>query len=148
MSNSTKPPKYRWTDAKTRMAMVADRISGMPITAIAEKYGVNPSTVSRTCKRFREDAPESEWAKTAGDYRQDFKVKAVRAVEAGLDDDRDSYKRGNLGVKVMTGLGEFSTSHHDQVDIQVIRRLEILPEDFRRRFVMSGIIEDIEESSD
>jgi hypothetical protein len=113
-----KPKTYKWTDVHTQKAVLADRVAGLTVAEIGEKYGIHQNTVSRICNKFIKEHPESELAKGIVDgWRDRMAVKAVQAVEGALDDDTDSYKAGNLGATVLRGLGHLEPDQKSQIAI-------------------------------
>jgi len=121
-----KPLKpYTWTDPKTCQAIFADRSAGLTLQQLADKYNVHPNTVSRIVRKFAKENPQTELAQglLAG-CRDRLEVKAVRAVEDGLDCTENPYRRGNLGVSVLKGLGVFND---DSVHVQYESAHQCLP---------------------
>jgi len=100
-------------------AVIADRMAGLRTTEIGARYGLHRVTVSRICSRFRREEPRSELASPAADYKLRLKTKAISAVEAGLDDASDNYKRGNLGVVTLKGIGEFQGEQPSTQGVQI-----------------------------
>src|SRR5215831_1366682 len=91
---------YKWTDFKTQQAIFADRSAGLTVRQVGEKYGVHPNTVVSICKKFAREDPRTELAQgLLSGSRDRLEVKAVSAVENGLDCRQDPYKAGNLGVE-------------------------------------------------
>jgi hypothetical protein len=130
-----KTTKHSWTSPRTQRAIIADRASGLSCREIGKKYDVDSSTVSRICRRFREESPESELAKDpVADYRSRLKTKSIRAIDAGLDDQSDNYKRGHLGVSVMKGIGEFEIDRGVHVTIE--ERARHLPPEWQARYMV------------
>lgn len=95
------PRPIRLTE-RERREIIAERFAGVAVKDIAQRFKVNPITVWRICKGMQESA-----AKASDDWRSEMRSKAVKAVNAGLTAKEDPYKRGNLGVNTLKGLGEF-----------------------------------------
>ena len=72
-----------------------------------------------------------------------MKVKAVAAVNAGLDHPEDPYKRATIGNQALIGLGEFRT---EQPNVSVL--VATLPADWRARYIAtSQVIEETERAA-
>jgi len=131
-----KKPKYRWTDPKTQQAIFADRSAGLTVRQVAEKYGVHPNTVVSICKKFAKEDPRTELAQgLLSGCRDRLEVKAVKAVESGLDCTDSPYKAGNLGVSVLKGLGVFND---ESVNVHVNQMFNSVPPEFRSRYIVSS----------
>src|SRR2546428_7533175 len=102
---SEKRVTRRLTQQEKR-AIIADRLAGLSNREIAGKFGrgLHPQTVSKLFSQFRRETPDAEVSKgVAPNYRTRLKEKGIVAIEAGLDDPKDSYKRAGVGVKVLHG---------------------------------------------
>src|SRR5262249_22669217 len=108
--------KHSWTNPKTQMAIIADRSAGMSCTAIAEKYGVDKATVSRVCKKFRQEVPQAEMSIDLENWKQQLREKAIAAIDRALDAVFDPYKQGSIAVQVLKGLGDFAPENAVQVN--------------------------------
>ena len=127
-----KTPKYRWTDPKTRQSIFADRSAGLTVRQVAEKYGVHFNTVVSICKKFAEEDPRTELAQgLLSGCRDRLEVKAVRALEDGLDCTDNPYKRGNLGVSTLRGLGVFND---ESLHVHVNQLINACPPEWRERY--------------
>ncbi len=104
---------------KTKQAICADAVAGLRVKEIAERHHVHRVTVSKVLARFRREVPNNILADPEGDFKTRLKTKAIVAVESGLDDLTDSYKRGNLGVSVLKGVGVFQDEQPRGVYIQL-----------------------------
>jgi hypothetical protein len=96
-------------------------------SSLLARYRLYRTSVNRICSLFRRQAPQSEFASPTAEYKQRLKTKAIVAVEAGLDDTSDNYRRGNLGAVTLKGLGEFDnqvTVNGGQVTIHLPAGLE------------------------
>ncbi len=67
--------------------------------------------------------------------RDRLEVKALKAVENGLDCTDNAYKAGNLGVSVLKGLGVFND---DSVHVHVNQLINSTPEEWRSRYFVSA----------
>src|SRR5262249_30396873 len=126
--------KHSWTNPKTQMAIIADRSAGMSCTAIAEKYGVDKATVSRVCKKFRQEVPQAEMSIDLENWKQRLREKAIAGIDDALDADFDPYKRGSIAVQVLKGLGDFSAENAVQVNHFDINNI---PPDLLDRYIQS-----------
>lgn len=111
------------TKAKVIQAVIDAKLAGMPVKDICRKYGISQGTLYNWWNAFQRgeqvcntkvtnklgNAPSL--ASTASDYKQSLKAKSIQAITAGLDDDSDNYKRANIGVQIMKGIGEFTENH-------------------------------------
>jgi len=105
------PEPYRLTE-KEKTAIIAERLSGVPVAAIAAKYGCERTTVWRICNQ----AQQTQKAVTR-DWRENQVKLAVSAVNAGLKCPDDPYKRGNLGATVLKGLGVYAQDNSVNVNV-------------------------------
>src|SRR5262245_12950393 len=125
---------YKWTDDRTKVSIIADRAAGLTVREIA-KYDMHANTVSRVCRQFAKDDPRTEYAQgILSGYRERLKSGAVKAVESGLDHPDDPYKRGNLGVQVLKGLGEFE---QEKTSVHIANLMASVPEQWRSRYVVN-----------
>ena len=129
-----KKRKHSWTNPKTQMAIIADRSAGMSCTVIAEKYGVDKATVSRVCKKFRQEVPQAEMSIDLENWKQQLRAKAIAAIDAALDSAFDPYKRASVGIATLKGLGEFSQENAIQVNHFDINNI---PAELRDRYIQS-----------
>lgn len=88
----------------TRHAIVARFTVNGSILQTANEFGVHRNTVQRLVNSVR-NVPNSPL--NAVEWKAETKARAISAVNAGLDCKDDPYKRGELGNKVLVGLGEF-----------------------------------------
>ena len=108
-----------------KRAIVAERAAGMLVKEVARRYQVDPATVWRVCKQTQLAVKSPVF----GDWRSDMRVKAIDGVNAGLDCPDDPYKRANIGVNVLKGLGDFA---QDQGQVNVTQLVSNLPESVTR----------------
>lgn len=106
-----RPRQVKLTNTQ-REAIVAACAVGTPKVHIAKQFGVRPETISRMLRKVKMLQVDSN--PLAKGYKPDMKTRAVKAINRGLDCKRDPYKAANIGVKVLEGIGEFSS--HAQVD--------------------------------
>jgi AcrR family transcriptional regulator len=116
------PVPFRTSEAE-RQAIIAERLAGVSVNDIAKRYGINPATVWRICKKTQETA-----AKLADDWRSKMRHKAIRGVNAGLDATDDPYKRAGIGVQVLKGLGDF----RGDTDLNVVTLVSSSPAGLER----------------
>ncbi len=97
-----------------REAIIAACAHGAIKSQIAKDFGIRPETISRILK----DVKELQYASNplSTDYKPMLRDRAVRAITRGLDSTRDVYAAANIGVKVMTGIGEFVSGGNVQVN--------------------------------
>src|SRR5215831_7754486 len=139
-----KTSKYRWTDFKTQQSIFADRSAGLTVRQVAEKYGVHPNTVVSICKKFAKEDPRTELAQgLLSGCRESLAVKAVAALESGLDCTDNPYKRGNLGATTLKGLGVFND---DGVHVHMNQLINSVPAEWRDQYIVSS--EDLTEEDE
>ena len=108
-TSQTQPPPLartaRFLTELEKRAICAERAGGVGLKDIADRYGVNPSTVWRVCTETQQatDTPA-----LGASWRADLRARAVPAITAGLDCPDDPYKRAGIGVQVLKGLGDFA----------------------------------------
>lgn len=146
---------------RTELVIEAGRMrydERLRIKEIAKRLNVAYGTASRYVREFRgleqrtgtalastagrdkiERKAEAKVAKTLVNYQENLRQKAVVAVEAGLDDPADSYKRGGLGVQVLKGLGDFAP---DQGAVGVQFLIETCPPEWRDDFIRTPAVID------
>lgn len=143
----------RHLTSQEKKAICMDRMAGVQRKVLAEKYGVDPRTISRIWRDFREGAAEGQSVAVekvnSSELKSVLKKRASSAVEEGLKtkeeivgeggkvEEYDRYKAAGLGVKVLEGIGEFQKS----VQHSHFHRLESLPEDWKERYGYVSTIE-------
>jgi len=100
-------PRGRPLSPAILQTIVAEHVIGRTNVDIANRLKINKSAVCRVLRVYREAEPKSVVADPVGDFREDLRREAIKAVRAGLVDDKDSYKRATIGVQTLRGLGEF-----------------------------------------
>lgn len=132
-------------------AVIDDKLSGMAIPKIAAKHGISTRTVYSYLKAFQnpeavKSAVESgNYNSTAGTvqstataYKQRIKEYSIDALEAGLLDPKDNYKRAGIAVQVMRGIGEFQdsapTTNGITINISTLSGIPRCPDNLRGTF--------------
>lgn len=114
-------PKRPHTTAKQRRLAPAEKAAILAAVAagsskiqVAQQFGVHPNTVSNICEAVRKFAhPSNPLAET---WKEALIGESVEAVKQGLRARQDVYRAADIGVKVLTGLGEFVTGNNVKVD--------------------------------
>jgi len=91
-----------------RTAIIAAVVAGTPKGEIAKHFHVHPNTISQMIRQVK--TVKNPANPLNSDFRQEFRTKAIAAVKSGLDSDLDPYKRANIGVRVLEGIGELIPS--------------------------------------
>lgn len=117
-----------------RDAMILMRAQGMSVKTIAGKLNRAADTVAKVLQKARKNA-EAE----APDFKETMKTKAITAVNAGLDEESDAYKRGNLGVQVLKGIGVFIG---DNQSVTIHNLIAAVPEKWRERYITNDGVEE------
>ena len=135
--------------------------SGLTAAEVAKKLGVtqrtvyrhleafkllrNPRRIERLKEKKRQNISVGIRTRNLENYKESLKEKAVDAIKDGLDDPGDPYKRANIGVQVMKGIGEF-TPDTGPVGIQLL--MDRCPPEWRSEFGLApndqGQIQDAE----
>lgn len=107
----------------------------MTLQQVADKYGVNRSTIWRVKKAFVSSQPDSVLSE---DWRTKLHnalpVKAVTAIERSLDDEDDVHKAASTGVNVLKGLGHLQG---EGVNVTIQQMLGAIPEEWRGEMVVT-----------
>lgn len=132
------------TPVHIQQAILADRAIGLSRDVCAEKYGVHVRTVDRIFKAFKaaKEKTNPELGESKEVIVNQFRRKAVKAVNAGLDCTKDAYRRAGIGVKVMEGIGDFKSN---EVTINNFNLVANTPAEMRARYLG---IEDKPEEND
>lgn len=115
----------------TRRAIVGAYSVNGSIAMTAREFGVHRNTVATLVKSVRhiQNSPVNKEWKSAQRER------AVRAVNAALDCEDDPYRRGDIGVKALTGLGEYRRENEGDANVNVfVTQINALPEHLRTMF--------------
>lgn len=116
---------------RQRASIIADWGAGMPVPAIAVKYHRTAPTIYRMIHPLRTSETPPEMISPTSDWRSRLRQKGVAAVEAGLDCGDDAYRRAEVGVKTLKGLGEF------QGEAQTVNMmLSETPREWREAFLL------------
>jgi len=107
---------------------VTMRANGSTMPAIADHLNRSLSCVAHFLGSHKKDAVAAGLA--PADWKEDMRVKAVDGINAGLTCETDAYKRGNLGVRVMVGLGYFTPDNNTNIN-QIINAI---PPEWRERY--------------
>jgi len=113
----------RFTEADRR-AIVAYYMTCGSIRLTAEHFDCNENTVCALVKSVR----KSQFSPLSEDWRENMRPRAVTAVNAGLDHTKDPYKRANIGVQVLKGLGDF----RGDTDLNVVTLVSSSPAGLER----------------
>ncbi len=98
-------------------AIIAARATGLSQAQIAEQFKVHVNTVQRVCAQVAEvDHPSNPLAK---DWKSQARVTAQQAVTDGMTQRKDVVSAANIGLKVLYGIGDLSTSSKVEVDADV-----------------------------
>src|SRR2546429_1890499 len=124
-----------------RHALANQLLSGARTSDVARQFGVTESHVSRIRSRLRQTGPlpPSEW-----DYREareNLRRRAYPAVQAGLEDGSDNYKRANIGVQVLKGVGDL-TPDTAAVQVTIQTALAAVPPEWRERCTMTPVTDE------
>jgi hypothetical protein len=105
-----------------QQAVIAAVATGLSLEQAAQEFGIHRNTVQRWCQNVRNvQNPANPLSR---DYKPAMRQRAVQAITRALDTKRDPYRAGELGVKVMTGLGEFASGNQLQLDTNLAITIE------------------------
>lgn len=101
---------------------------------IAVKYQVSVGSVNNIVGKFKREASKARALseESAETFHKKIRHKAIKAVVAGLDCNKDPYRRAAVGVKVMEGIGEFK---RDGMQINNFNIVASTPAQFRDRYL-------------
>lgn len=108
-----------------RDAIIAACAAGAHKGDLAKEFGIRRETISRVLANVKTVSSESN--PLSSDYKPSMKAKAVKAINRALDHRRDPYAAANIAVKVMSGIGEFVSGAHVQVEGHVALTVTWLP---------------------
>jgi|SRR5689334_15080250 len=115
-----------------KQGIIADHIAGLANADIAVKFNRHPATVSRVINELRKCNPAPQvTVRSVQAIKAAMLEPASRAIHAGLGCEDDPYKRGNLGVQVLKGIGVFAPDH--QAPILAI--MQDTPKEWRNRYL-------------
>ena len=145
----------RYLNDAQRQAIVSAVSSGIPQNVVAQQFGVNRVTVSKIMRSMRQATHDM----LGGDWKQQQVTLGATAVNAGLRCEDDPYRRADLGVKVLTGLGVYK-SEASSTTTNIYVNVQDLPSDWHSRMefisgeppaaldVASKVIDDTETQHD
>lgn len=117
-------------------AIIQERIQGSTPASIALRYDVTESQVARIYRQFVKDVAKARSTGAAAESQLEFNNRIIRkarkAVEAGVDCNRDPYRRGTLGIKVLEGTGEFKSGAVINNNFSIVAAT---PAQFRDRYI-------------
>jgi hypothetical protein len=100
-----------------QQAVIAAHATGMTLEQCAQAFEIHRNTVQRWCRDVRR--VENPANPLASDYKPGLRAQAVQAITRGLTSKRDPYRAADIGVKVMTGIGEFQSKVDVDHDIAI-----------------------------
>ena len=118
--------------ASEKAAIITLRAENYTVASIARKLNRTPRPIFRFLKIQRDLAAKAGVLDV--DFRETMKVKAVEAVNDGLDCKDDPYKRGNLGKGVLVGLQVFAPD--SQLNINQL--ISTIPPEWKDRYIISN----------
>lgn len=113
---------------------------GMSFKQIAIEHDLSRQTVAKVWRKYELNCGAD--AVTPEQLMDRIKRKSYDAVEAALDDPTDNYKRGNMGAKVLSGIGEFQSGDHINVQINTV--VGSLPDEWKGRYLSTDDVIDVE----
>ena len=100
---SRRHQRPRFTESE-KQALIAAVAAGGVKKQIAQDFGIKPQSLSRILRNVKDvDHPSNPLAK---DFKATLRHKAVASVTRALDSKRDVYRAGDIGIKVLQGLGD------------------------------------------
>ncbi len=106
---------HRLSEMQKR-AIIGERAAGVPLKEITARYQCDRATVYRICNQTHQEVQSPIF----GDWRSGLREKAVEGIHAGLDCKKDPYKRANIGVNVLKGLGDFAPEQGGNVVVSTL----------------------------
>lgn len=108
-------PVRRPVPHETRTAVLQRLFAGAKAAQVAREFGLTLIQVGRikAWERHRREGmamaqtARGEWAKR-DEWYEEIRGHARQAVVAGVTCEEDQYRRGELGVKVLKGIGDFA----------------------------------------
>jgi DNA-binding CsgD family transcriptional regulator len=142
MTEETVEPKKKRRPNLTegeKAQLILMKSQGHKIKDIAAHFGIGARGVSHHIAALKRKAGYKDAAHTEKlelpNPKQIVQKKAYQAVEAGLDCVDDPYKRGNLGVRVLQGTGEFQP---DGGGVNVLTLINTMPPEYRERYLVKA----------
>ncbi len=100
-----------------KSAIIAALTQGLSQTEAAQQFGIHRNTVSKLFNQVRRvDHPANP---LAGDWKSKARSDAQQAVTDGMTQRKDVVSAANIGLKVLYGIGDLSTSSKVEVDADV-----------------------------
>lgn len=118
-----------------KLAIVASRAAGVAVNEIAKRHRVSRQTIHSVLSVLKKGRPEAQEEFDAIVYRNRLRRKSYTAVEAGLDDQTDSYRRGTLGISFLKGVGDLRP---DQTHVNVNALINACPVEWRDRYFVTA----------
>ena len=128
------PDGYQLT-AAARRAILVELMDGESVKVVAIRYDVTEQTVNRIKRDFIQANGNAFTLSNLkpDEFKTEIRRKAVRAIENGLECDRDPYRQGALGVQVMKGIGEFK--EHQETNAKVAVLVGTVPLEWKQRYI-------------
>lgn len=125
--------KSHFTDAE-KIAMCTMKAQGLTHAEIAEKLHRTEQTIRN---KFMQISRELEALQLNFDWRKVLMTEAVNAVRAGLNSERDEYKRAAIGVQALKGIGAFEQDNQ----VNLTNLVAQVPESMRSRYLTTPLPE-------
>ncbi len=126
MATTVTPSKTtRFLNETQRQAIIAEVASGRKQVDVAQAFNVHPNTVNSLVRAVRTAGTQA----FSADWRTKQTTNAITAVDCGLTHDADPYRRADLGVKVLTGLGVYK-SDTSSTTVNIFANVQDLPRDW------------------
>lgn len=115
------------------MTIIADYAAGLPQSKIAEKLGLNERSIRRVIKDIKDAPIKADIVQSDSDIKTTVINECWTGFRAGINDPRDSYKRGTLSATGLKGLGVFQPDNLTQIN----NLYASMPEDWRAEYATS-----------
>ncbi len=103
--------------APTKAAIIAALGAGNTQAQVAHQFKVHPNTVAALWKIVKQDKTPANIANL--DWKSKARSDAQQAVTDGMTQRKDVVSAANIGLKVLYGIGDLSTSSKVEVDADV-----------------------------
>lgn len=117
---------------KPREKILKARLAGATREETARKLHVSVRTVDEVMRDARREGYLTKEV-DALTWKDRLKDKSITAVEAGLNCNKDPYRRADVGVKVLKGIGEFTETHQG---LHLL--VSTVPKDWVQKFPVSN----------
>lgn len=117
---------------RPREKIIAARLAGATREETARKLHVSVRTVDEVMRDARREGYLTKEV-DALNWKDRLKDSSIEAVEAGLNCTKDPYKRADVGVKVLKGIGEFTETHQG---LHLL--VSTVPKDWVQKFPVSN----------